>query len=111
MELRFARRRFLCLLTAFLFGIGAVAHAWAVSDAALKMPAAEMSGQDHGMDCGGGDDKAAHAACVAMCASGVAILSAPVAIPLAVAMADRAFDPELPLPGRGPSPEPHPPKR
>jgi hypothetical protein len=111
MEGRFARRRFLCLLTALLFGISAVAHAWAVTDAAMKMPAVvEAPVQDHGMDCGGGD-KAAHAACIAMCATAVAILNAPIAIPLVAAIQDRASAPELPLPDRALLPEPHPPKR
>jgi hypothetical protein len=65
---------------------------------------------DHGMDCGG-DDNAAHAACVAMCATAVAILNAPIELPRVVAIEDRTSGPELPLSDRAPSPEPHPPKR
>jgi hypothetical protein len=107
-----ANRRWLCLLTALLFAIGGVAHAYAMTDAAMKMPSAAMesSVSDHGMDCGGGD-KAAHAACVAMCATAVAILGEPVAIPFVVAMQDIVVATDLPPSSGGPSPEPHPPKR
>ena len=99
-------------MTALLFAIGSVAHAYAMTDSAMKMPSAAMesSAPDHGMDCGG-NDKATHAACVAMCATTFAILSEPVATLVVVAIQDVAFDPDLPLPSRSPSPEPHPPKR
>ena len=105
-------RRWLCLLTAFVFTIGSIGHAFAMTDAAMKMPSAAMasSAPDHGMDCDG-SDKATHAACVAMCASAVALLNEPVAILFAVAIQDFVVDPALPLLGRSPSPEPHPPKR
>ena len=53
------------------------------------------------MDCGG-SDKAAHAACIAMCATAVAILSELVAVPFVVAMQDIVVDPDLPLPERRP---------
>jgi hypothetical protein len=107
-----ANRRWLSLWTALLFAIGSVAHAYAITDAAINMPSAAMesSAPDHGMDCGG-SDKAAHAACIAMCATVAAILSDLVAIPFVVAMQDIVVDPDLPLPSRSPSPEPHPPKR
>jgi hypothetical protein len=105
-----ANRRWLCLLTALLFAIGSVAHAYAITDAAMNMPSAAMESSDHGMDCGG-SDKAAHAACVATCATAFAILSEPVAVPFVVAMQDVVVDPDLPLPSSSPSPEPHPPKR
>jgi hypothetical protein len=107
-----ANRRWLSLLTAFLFAIGSVAHAYAMTDAAMNMPSAAMESSmpDHGMDCGG-NNKAAHAACIAMCATAFAILSEPVATPFVVAMQDVVVDPDLPLLSRSPSPEPHPPKR
>jgi hypothetical protein len=107
-----ANRHWLCLLTALLFAISSVAHAYAMTDAAMKMPSAAMESSmpDQDMDCGG-SDKAAHAACVALCATAVAILSDPVAIPILVAMQDIVAAVELPPPSAGPSPEPHPPKR
>ena len=105
-----ANRRWLCLLTALLFAIGSVAHAYAMTDAAMNMSSAAMESSDHGTDCGG-NDKAAHSACVAMCATTFAILSDPVATPFVVAIQDVVADPDLPLPSRSPSPEPHPPKR
>ena len=107
-----SNRRWLCLLTALLFAISSTAHAYAMTDAAMKMPsvAMESSAPDHGMDCGGGPDKAAQATCIAICAMAVAILSEPVAIPFVVAMQDIVAAPELLLPGACPSPEPHPPK-
>ena len=104
-------RRLLCLLTALLFAIGSVAHVNATTEAVMKTPAAvDTSAADHGMDCGG-SDKAAHAACVAMCATAVAILSEPAAIPFVIAMQNVEAGPELPPPDHSPSPEPHPPKR
>ncbi len=107
-----ANRRLLCLLTALLFTVSSAAHVYAATEAAMKKPTAAMetSAPDHGMDCGG-DDKATHAACIAMCATAVAILSETAAIPTVVAIQDVESVPELPLPSRGPSPEPHPPKR
>jgi hypothetical protein len=108
-----SNRRWLCLVTALLFAISSTAHAYAMTDAAMKMPsvAMESSSPDHGMDCGGGPDKAAQAACMAICAMAVAILSAPVAISFVVAMQDIVAAPELPPASASPSPEPHPPKR
>jgi hypothetical protein len=105
-----ANRRWLSVLTALLFAIGSVAHAYAMTDAAMNTPSAAMESSDHGMDCGG-SDKATHAACIAICATAVAILCEPVAIPFVVAMQDVVVDPDLPLASRVPSPEPHPPKR
>ncbi len=106
------KRRWLCLLTALLFAISSAAHVYAATEAAMKMPAVAMetSSPNHGMDCGG-DDKAAHAACMAMCATAVAILSDPVEIPLARAAQNAKSRPEMPPAGRSPLPEPHPPKR
>jgi len=108
-----ARRRLFGLLTTLLFALGSVAHVYAATDAAMKMPVAAMESSmpDHGMDCSDRDDKAAHAACVAMCATVVAILSEQIAVPIVVAMQDVESATELPPAGRGPSPEPHPPKR
>ena len=112
-----ARRRLFCLLTAVLFALSSVAQVYAATEAVMKMPAAAMesstesSAPDHGMDCGGGGDKAARAACVAMCATAVAILGEPIAIPFVVTAQYVESDPELPPRGRGPSPEIHPPKR
>jgi hypothetical protein len=107
-----ARRRLFGLLTAVLFALSSVAHVYAATEATMKMPttAMESFAPDHGMDCGG-VDKAAHAACIAMCATAVAILGETIAVPFIVAAQDVEPDPELPPPGRGPSPEPHPPKR
>lgn len=100
------------MLIALLFAVGSVAHAYAITNAAMNMPSAEMesSAPDHGMDCGG-SDKAAHAACIAMCATAVAILSELVATPFVVAIQYIVVDPDLPPRSRSPSPEPHPPKR
>jgi hypothetical protein len=108
-----SNRRWLSQLAALLFAISSTAHAYAMTDAAMKMPsvAMESSAPDHGMDCGGGPDKAAHTDCIAICAMAVAILSAPVAIPIVVAMQDIVAASELPPPSACPSPEPHPPKR
>ena len=105
-------RRWLCLLTALLFAIGSMAHAYAMTDAAMKMPggAMENAASDHDMDCGGGG-KAIDAACVALCATAAAVLPAPIAITFVVAMRDIVAATELQPPGDAPSPEPHPPKR
>ena len=108
-----ANRRMLCLLMALLFAVSSVAHVYAATEAAMKMPSAAMAASEHGMDgmdCGG-SDKAAHAACVAMCATAVAILNEPIVVPLVLAVQSVEADPELPPLGRGPAPEPHPPKR
>jgi hypothetical protein len=111
-----ANRRWLCLLTAVLFAVSGASHAYAMTDAAMKMPAmaSAMPDQDmmpdHGMDCGG-SGKAAHADCIAMCATAAAILSELVAVPFVVAMHGIVAAPELPLASDGPSPDPHPPKR
>jgi hypothetical protein len=111
-----ANRRWLCLLMAVLFAVSGAAHAYAMTDAAMKMPARESSLHDqgmmpgHGMDCGG-HDKAARADCIAMCATAVGILSELVAVPFVVTMHDIVAAAELPPPSGGPSPDPHPPKR
>jgi hypothetical protein len=116
-----ARRRLFGLLTAVLFALSSVAHVYAATEVATKMPATgmessapdrgmESSAPDHGMDCGS-VDKSARADCVAMCATAVAILGETIAVPFVVAAQDVESGAELPPPGRGPSPEPHPPKR
>jgi hypothetical protein len=107
-----AKRRLLCFVTALLFAIGSVGQVYAATEALMQMPAAAMadSSPDHDMDCGG-HDKASRAACVALCATSVAILIDPVAVPFAVAQRNVEAQAESPPPGRGPSPEPHPPKR
>jgi hypothetical protein len=63
------------------------------------------------MDCGGGGDKAAHAQCIAMCATAVGILTELAAVPFVVAMQDILTAAEVPPASGGPSPDPHPPKR
>jgi len=107
-----ADRRLRCLVAALLFAISSVAHVYAATTATTKMPAVVMepASPDHGMDCGG-DDKTTRAACMAICATAVAILGESVAIPFAVATQDVESNLGLPLPSRDPSPEPHPPKR
>jgi len=110
-----AHRRLICLLSALLFALGGVAHAYAATDAVMKMSAAGMETAGHddgmgGMDCGG-KDKAAQAACIAMCASAVAISNEPVAIPFVVAAQDVDSVPAALPSGLGLSPEPPPPKR
>jgi hypothetical protein len=107
-----SNRRWLCLVTALLFAISSTVHAYAMTDAAMKMPsgAMESSSPEDSMDCGG-PDKAAQATCMAICAMAVAILSAPVAISFVVAMQDIVPATELPQPSASSSPEPHPPKR
>jgi hypothetical protein len=110
-----ANRRRLCALIALLFALGSGAHAYASTNALMAMSATAMedAGQDEGMggmDCGG-KDKATHAACVAMCASAVAIVNDAVAIPLVVAVQDVEAVPVTMPPGLGMSPEPPPPTR
>jgi hypothetical protein len=107
-----ANRRLLCLITALLFAVSSVAHAYAATAAAMKLPSAAIAASGHdmdGMDCGSG--KATHATCIAMCATTVAILNEPVIVPLVVAAHDMVAKPELPPLGRDCSPDPHPPKR
>ena len=106
-------RRWLHLVTALLFAISGMAHAYAMTDAAMKMPSAAMesAASDHDMDCGGGSgDKAADAACIALCATAVAVLPAPLAMTFVIAMQDIVAAAELEPPGASLSPEPHPPK-
>ena len=94
-----------------LFGIGVGAHGFVATQAALTMSAAgaaEIS-PNGAMDCGA-DDTASHAACVAMCATVVAILCEPALMPTVAALLDRTADVELPFSGHGVAPEPHPPK-
>ena len=105
------KRRLLCFLTALLFAISGVAQVYAATASVMQMPAAAMDNPSPDQDMGcGGNDKATHAACVAMCATAVAILSEPAAIPSAVAVRDAEAAPEILPAGYGRSPEPPPPK-
>jgi archaellum component FlaG (FlaF/FlaG flagellin family) len=108
-----ASRRLFCFLAALLFALSSVGHVYATTEALMKMPAAAMesSMSDHGMDCGGSNDKGARANCMAMCATSFAILSEPITIPVVVVLQDVESITELPPPERGLLPEPHPPKR
>ncbi len=110
-----ARRRLFCLLTAMLFAISSVGHVYAATEMAAKAPTAmameSSMPEDHGMDCDGGDDKAARVNCMAMCATSLAILSEPAPVPFVVALQGVESGTELPPPERGLLPEPHPPKR
>ena len=116
MAFRAPRCRFVSLLTVMLFGLSIVGHGFAMTEAVLKMSAAaaattmEMPSPDHAMDCGDDVDKGARAACVAACASAIAILCEPVQMPIFAAMQDMAADVDLPFSGRGIPPEPYPPK-
>ena len=108
-----AKRRLFCLLTALLFALSSVGHVYAATEAVMKMPATAMEDtmSDDGMDCGGGSDKGARVNCMAMCATSIAILAEPVAVPVVVALQNVESGTELPPPERGLLPEPHPPKR
>jgi hypothetical protein len=112
MAFRPIHRRTLCLLTALLFGIGTVMHAYAMTGPVLEIAtaAAEMAPQEHNMDCGGAD-KASHAACIKTCATAAAILCESAAIAPVRILQKSSTGPALPFHGRAPSPEPHPPKR
>jgi hypothetical protein len=106
-------RRWLCPLTALLFAIGGMAQACAMTDAAMKLPSAAMecAASDHDMDCGGGSgDRTADAACVALCATAVAVLPALRVMTFAVVMQDVVAAAESQPSGDSPPPEPHPPK-
>jgi len=113
MAFRTPSRHVFSLLTAMLFGVSVVAHCFVITEAGLKMAAAtaamEMPSPDLAMDCGG-DEKAAHVACVATCAGVYAILCEPVPTPIVLIMQDLTAGVELPFSGRGIPPEPHPPK-
>jgi hypothetical protein len=110
-----AKRRPFCLLIALLFALSGVVQVYAATTSLMQMPSATMDssasdhGTDHGMGCGG-DDKAAHTACVAMCATAIAILSEPTALPLVVAMQDLHAAPDALPSSHGFPPEPPPPK-
>ena len=104
-------RRLICLLVALLFTVSGVVRLYAATAAMTQMPpsAAEgsMPSQDRGCD---GKDKAAHLACLAMCAAAVAILSDPAGIIPATAIEDRHSASQAPPVGHSLSPEPPPPK-
>ena len=106
-----AQRRLLCFVTALLFAIGSVVHVHAAAIAPIEMGTAPMesTAPDDGMDCCG-KDKAAQVTCVAMCATAVAVLSDPIAVPFDVVVKGVASAPELPPTSHGPSLDPHPPK-
>jgi hypothetical protein len=107
-----AKRRLLRLVTALLFAFSGVAYAYAATEVAVTAGnvAMEMPVPDDGMDCCG-TDKTTRVSCVAMCATAIAILSDPVAVPFAVAVKGVESDPELLPSGRDPSLDPYPPKR
>ena len=106
------RHRLIGLATAVLFCFSIVGHGFAMSDMSAKMvmatPTADMS-QDA---CAGCDENAItmHAACIALCASSVAILSDPVQ--LLIMTVGREVNPAATrfLPGRDRPPEPYPPR-
>jgi|SRR5262245_44040842 len=109
------KRRLLCLLIALLFALSGVAQVYVATISQMQMPSATMEGfasdhnPDHGMGCGG-NDKATHAACLAMCATAIAVLSEPAALPIAVAMQDLHAAPDALPSSHGFPPEPPPPK-
>jgi hypothetical protein len=111
--MRHRARLVVTLLTVLIFSVSMVGHAFVATQAVAKpassMVNMEMDGADEPMGCGG--DIKAHAACVATCAGGIAILCSPLVVP--TADATRAVTPcaEVPSLGWGIPPEPHPPKR
>jgi hypothetical protein len=105
-----ANRRLLCVVIALLFTISGVARLYAATASSLQLPMSAMEDTMPGHDDCGGKDKAAHAACLAMCATAVAILSEPTVIVLASAIQDRHPASEALPAGRRLSPEPPPPK-
>jgi hypothetical protein len=105
-----AKRRLQRQVFALLFAISSVVQAYAVTVSMMNMPTATVnaSGNDD-MDCCA-SDKASSGACVAICATAVAILADPVTTPQPVATGHVEPALELPLISRDPSPEPPPPK-
>ena len=106
-----ANRRLLCLFIALLFAISGVARAYAATAAMTEMPASAIEGSmpNHDADCDG-KDRAAHVACLAMCATAVAILSEPAVVVLTAKIQDPRSASEAPPVGHRLSPEPPPPK-
>ena len=107
-----ANRRLLSLLIAMLFAIGSLGHVYAATKAMMTMPTTGMVGSshDHDMDCGG-NDKGSRSACVALCATSVAILADPLLV--SSATVQRVVEPlvDLAPPSCILSPEQPPPKR
>lgn len=105
-------RRLLSLLVAVLFTIGSTGHVLAATEALMKMPAGTMESAipDHDMCCTGDSDQMAHANCIAVCATSVAILSDPIRIPMASTPLSVESLAETPPAGRDLLPEPHPPR-
>ena len=105
-----ANRRLLCVVIALLFTISGVARLYAATASSMQMPMSAMEDTMPGHDDCGGKDKAAHAACLAMCAAAVAILSEPKGVVSAEAIQHRPPASEALPAGRRLSPEPPPPK-
>lgn len=117
--MRHCARLLVILLTVLIFGVSMVGHAF-VATLAVAKPASSivstgmdgmtgMDGTDEPMGCGG--DIKAHAACVATCASGIAILCSPLLVPTADGAQALCPRVEVPCLGWGIPPEPHPPKQ
>lgn len=105
-----AKRRLQRQVFALLFAISSVVHAYAVTVSMMNMPTATMDASaSDDMDCCA-SNKATNAACVAICATAVAILTNPVTTPQPVTTEDVEPALQLPLISSDPSPEPPPPK-
>jgi len=106
-----APHRLLCVLVALLFAISGAVTAYAATASMVQMPASASEGampsHDDGCD---GKDKATHAACLAMCAATLAVLTDPAAIAFPASVPDRRAALEVVLTSRALSPEPPPPK-
>jgi hypothetical protein len=116
MHLRRCRRLF-ALLSAMLFSLSIVGHAFMLGDMGAKaMTAAsvELAAQDGAMDCDKGvgcdDMKDMQLACVAHCASIVAVLSDPAPMPVIATVRDVLAPAISLLAGRIMAPDPYPPK-
>jgi hypothetical protein len=111
MAFRF-HHRLIGIATAVLFCFSIVGHGFAMSEMSAKMVMAN-SAVDMSQDaCAGCDENpmTMHAACIALCASSVAILSDPVE--LLIMTVGREVNPAATrfLPGRDRPPEPYPPR-
>ena len=107
-----ANRRWLCLFIALLFAISGVARVCAATTAMMQMPASAIEGSmpTHDDDCDG-KDRAAHIACLAMCATAMAILTDPAVIVVATKIQDRRSASEDAPVSHHLSPDPPPPKK
>lgn len=116
MPLRRCRRLF-ALLSAMLFTLSIVGHGFMLGGMGAKImtaASAEMAAQDGAMDCdksAGCDDMTGmNLACVAHCASLVAVLSDPTPLPVIAAVRE-VLSLALTVPaGRNSPPDPYPPK-